>query len=96
MITIIYDSNHQTVTAEGHALSAPAGEDLICCAVSTLMFTITAALTEAEVPFSIKLGNGYMYIKAEGKTARRIIEYISAGFKLISEKYPENVSFRIE
>ena len=40
MVVIDYNRQFPRVTVKGHAGTAPAGQDLVCAAVSTLTYTL--------------------------------------------------------
>ena len=45
MIRVTYEPREHRLRVEGHALAAPAGEDLVCAAASALAWTLVRAAT---------------------------------------------------
>lgn len=86
----------------GHAGGAPMGENLVCAAVTALVYALGQRLTELEVtgafeePPVIRLAAGDAQItvfpkeprKAEVEGAFRLIE---SGLKLLSHHYPRQL-----
>lgn len=103
MIEIIYHRRYDRVTVKGHAGTAPAGEDLVCAAVSALTYTLAenvaqlhrlGKVTEPE----IRLENGDAEISCvpvEGyrSIVRVIFGAVCIGFALLAEKYPGAISY---
>ena len=49
MIRVTYEPREHRLRVEGHALAAPAGEDLVCAAASALAWTLVrAAIKRSE------------------------------------------------
>ena len=44
MIEIVYDRMRLRLTADGHAGFAEAGQDIVCAAVTILVYTLAAAV----------------------------------------------------
>nr|DAI75720.1 MAG TPA: YsxB-like protein [Caudoviricetes sp.] len=105
MVEIVYYRRYHRVTVKGHAGTAPAGEDLVCAAVSALCCTLAEnvaqlhrlrKVTEPE----IRLENGDAEISCvpvDGYQSgiRIIFEAVCIGFALLSGKYPGAVSYSI-
>lgn len=102
MIKIIYEADPEggklTMRAEGHAGYAPAGQDIVCAAVSCLMHTLAYSAAEDEKTSSC------IYQGKEGPVAsveagdsvlmRDKFELVADGLDLLAEQYPENVNFK--
>ena len=102
MIKIIYVADPEggklTMRAEGHAGYAPAGQDIVCAAVSCLMQTLAYSAVEDERTSSC------IYQGKEGPVAsveagdsvlmRDKFELVADGLDLLAEQYPENVNFK--
>ena len=92
--------------AEGHALAAPKGEDLICAAVSALAGTLegySELLIRAEEtlpePPEVEVAPGkakiLLTLSPEGYLLGRIaFHVIRTGFLRLAAAYPENVTVR--
>ena len=99
MIRARYGRRGLTLDLRGHALSAPAGQDLVCAAASALAFTAAAALEDEAERFypRVVLRPGELRIScepAEGsrRACRRLMDTIWIGFELLSRDYPDCVS----
>lgn len=102
MIKIIYEADPEggklTMRAEGHAGYAPAGQDIVCAAVSCLMQTLAYSAAEDERTSScIYQGKDGPVVSVETGDSvlmRDKFELVADGLTLLAEQYPENVSFK--
>lgn len=102
MIKIIYKADPEggklTMRAEGHAGYAPAGQDIVCAAVSCLMQTLAYSAAEDEKTSScIYQGKEGPVVNVEAGDSvlmRDKFELVSDGLDLLAEQYPENVNFK--
>ena len=102
MIKIIYEADPEggklTMRAEGHAGYAPAGQDIVCAAVSCLMQTLAYSAAEDEKTSScIYQGKEGPVVNVEAGDSvlmRDKFELVADGLDLLAEQYPENVSFK--
>lgn len=102
MIKIIYEADPEggklTMRAEGHAGYAPAGQDIVCAAVSCLMQTLAYSAAEDEHTSScIYQGKEGPVVSVEAGDSvlmRDKFEFVADGLTLLAEQYPENVSFK--
>lgn len=102
MIKIIYVADPEggklTMRAEGHAGYAPAGQDIVCAAVSCLMQTLAYSAAEDERTSScIYQGKEGPVVSVEAGDSvlmRDKFELVADGLTLLAEQYPENVSFK--
>ena len=102
MIKVIYEADPEggklTMRAEGHAGYAPAGQDIVCAAVSCLMQTLAYSAAEDEHTSScIYQGKDGPVVSVE--TGNSVLmqdkfELVADGLTLLAEQYPENVSFK--
>ena len=103
MIPIIHRPKHHQITIEGHAQSAPKGEDLVCAGVSTIFHTLTAnAMGWKELGYLRDL-----QIQENDGSARiawipyspwknildAIADGVCKGFEILARDYPEYVRF---
>lgn len=101
MIKVIYEADPEggklTMRAEGHAGYAPAGQDIVCAAVSCLMQTLAYSAAEDEHTSScIYQGKEGPVVNVEAGDSvlmRDKFELVADGLTLLAEQYPENVSF---
>lgn len=102
MIKIIYVTDPEggklTMRAEGHAGYAPAGQDIVCAAVSCLMQTLAYSAAEDKRTSScIYQGKEGPVVNVEAGDSvlmRDKFELVADGLTLLAEQYPENVSFK--
>lgn len=102
MIKIIYEADPEggklTMRAEGHAGYAPAGQDIVCAAVSCLMQTLAYSAAEDEHTSScIYQGKEGPVVSVEAGDSvlmRDKFELVADGLDLLAEQYPENVNFK--
>lgn len=102
MIKIIYVADPEggklTMRAEGHAGYAPAGQDIVCAAVSCLMQTLAYSAAENEHTSScIYQGEEGPVLNVEAGDSvlmRDKFELVADGLDLLAEQYPENVNFK--
>lgn len=102
MIKIIYVTDPEggklTMRAEGHAGYAPAGQDIVCAAVSCLMQTLAYSAAEDEHTSScIYQGKDGPVVSVEAGDSvlmRDKFELVADGLDLLAEQYPENVDFK--
>lgn len=102
MIKIIYVTDPEggklTMRAEGHAGYAPAGQDIVCAAVSCLMQTLAYSAAEDEKTSScIYQGKEGPVVSVEAGDSvlmRDKFELVADGLDLLAEQYPENVNFK--
>ena len=102
MIKIIYVADPEggklTMRAEGHAGYAPAGQDIVCAAVSCLMQTLAYSAAEDEHTSScIYQGEEGPVLNVEAGDSvlmRDKFELVADGLGLLAEQYPENVNFK--
>lgn len=85
--------------AAGHAGYAPAGQDIVCAGVSTLMQALVSLLAGEENAHSDAFdepdGPRLTVTAARPCTAwvEGAFELAKAGFALLAERYPDNVRF---
>ncbi len=102
MIKIIYVADPEggklTMRAEGHAGYAPAGQDIVCAAVSCLMQTLAYSAAEDEHTSSCSYqgkDGPVVSVKAgDSVLMRDKFELVADGLDLLAEQYPENVDFK--
>ena len=102
MIKVIYEADPEggklTMRAEGHAGYAPAGQDIVCAAVSCLMQTLAYSAAEDEKTSSCiyqgKDGPAVSVETGDSVLMRDKFELVADGLDLLAEQYPENVNFK--
>ena len=105
MIQVIYYRSYNRVTVTGHANSAEHGQDLVCCAASTLVYTLAvnvakmAEFGQVREPV-MKTSEGDAEISCNPKhnlkhVVTLVFDSLCAGFDLLATRYPEYVSYEI-
>lgn len=79
----------------GHADAAPAGEDIVCAAVSSAAYMTANTLTEIlRLPAEISVGEGSMEVSLTGDAATA--QALLSGFRLhiqaLQDQYPACIS----
>ena len=94
-------TQHWMIKAEGHANFAPAGQDIVCAAVSGLIGTLRLTLQEWEargeiLDYECVVYDGNLTIVFWAKTdvANILIENLEIGIRAIAEEYPDHVSIK--
>ncbi len=80
---------------EGHADTAPAGEDLVCAAVSSAAFLVANTVTDVlHLPAELTVDEGTMSLRVSEGHARACRD-LFAGFRLhmqgLEEQYPRSI-----
>ena len=98
MTRIRYDREKLRLSMEGHAKSAPAGEDLVCAALSMLMMCLERRLRDygEGLWLTVKKGDGSACIEARAEDevyeqCRESFDTVFAGFMLLAQERPEYV-----
>lgn len=100
MIRVTCDG--MTLILQGHAGGAPYGQDLVCAAVTGLVYALAQRLTEMdeegafEKPPVIKLASGNARISAIPKAnyageIEAIFRLLQSGLRLLQQHYPEQI-----
>lgn len=103
MITITYHPDYPAVTIEGHAGSGEAGKDLVCCAVSSIAYTLAANLRKLEgegllCECVVDMVPGLADIRCTAAQRFRyqahfLFDSLCLGFAELAEQYPEYVRY---
>lgn len=97
--------NHYTVEFQGHCNSANVGEDLVCCACSTLCLTLgrIAEVNEDKLAGEPKiiLNNGYAFIEfvvsdRYSDEMRAQFKAVMTGFSSLFKMFSEFIEFEIK
>lgn len=105
MIGITYEPERCRLTLRGHAGAGESGQDLICCAVSALTYTLAANVRRMQkrgwlARAHIRLSPGDADISCvPGKGCREAVmgrmDAICMGFWMLSREYPDFVRFQL-
>ena len=93
MITITADEKTLDIQAIGHAGYAEKGKDIVCSAVSILLYTYASELLRLGILPQIRDEENSYDIRPEAdlETAKPAFETILSGLRLLSEVYKKNV-----
>ena len=107
MVTVEYAHSDKAhcLQVYGHAQSAPKGEDLVCCAASTLVYTAAQSVLDLYGEGALRqfpetmLDSGKAQvaaIAAEESQDRvdQLFRTVATGYNLLAQQYPEYVMFR--
>ncbi|MDE6384621.1 MAG: ribosomal-processing cysteine protease Prp [Eubacterium sp.] len=81
--------------AEGHSMSAPKGEDLICAFVSSACLMAANTVTEiigADADASAEDGYLILLIKKSANSAQDILNGLKLHLTELQKDYPENIN----
>lgn len=95
-----------TLALQGHAGAAPHGQDLVCAAVSGLVYALAGRLTELEKegaleqPPVIRLASGDARISAIPKgnyvaAVQEDFHLIQSGLSILQHYYPKQVEVKL-
>lgn len=103
MTRVRYDRAGLCLQMEGHAEAGPEGADLVCAALSMLMMALERRVQErAELALPVvSRGPGRFSIrcapeKEDEKLCRESFDTVAAGFAVLAENRPGQVSFTLE
>ena len=89
MSLIIYEPYTPAIEILGHAGFGEPGKDIVCAALSVLMYTLVDAEPETE----IVCGSGWARLTGR-KEASGSFGLIARGYRLMAQNYPEYVIFQ--
>ena len=101
LVEYVVEGNRHKLTARGHAGAAPRGEDLVCCAVSTLVQTLAQRILDLYSDGCV-IGFPTTTLSAEescveaagvenGITVRCAYETVLTGLQTLAVQYPQYV-----
>lgn len=82
------------ITIKGHAGYAPRGQDIVCAAVSTLMYNLLASvevLTTDKIKYTMMLGSTDIFYGNLSEAAMLLVDSFFVGIRMIADEYPDNV-----
>ena len=107
MVTVEYAHSDRAFCLQvyGHARSAPKGEDLVCCAASTLTYTAAQNVLELyergalrQFPdTTLNPGNAQVAAVATPDAVEKVEQMfrtIAIGFDMLARQYPDYLMFR--
>ena len=107
MVTVEYAHNDKAYCLQvyGHARSAPRGDDLVCCAASTLTYTAAQSVVDLYEQGALRRfpdtvlasGNAQVAAVALSETQEKVEQMfrtIATGYEMLARQYPEYIIFR--
>ena len=95
MISIDITKDPVRIVSKGHATGAGlAGANLVCCAVSTLMYTLLSAADEKGIVSSFSMADGFMDITLERDDGS--VGTVLSGLESLASQYPAYITIRKE
>lgn len=96
MITVNVDKRNMSIETEGHADYAETGSDIVCAAISALMWALIcgyndACKSESEFRQGYACGRPCPDTVTEALSAEAVFRAILHGLDTIAQKYPKNV-----
>lgn len=82
----------QRVTVQGHADYAPRGEDIVCAAVSALVYALIGALEEDGLIRELVVRPGFVTVAARKED--KAFDVVRCGIAQIAARYPQCVKVR--
>lgn len=100
MITAAYSRKNEKrktvycLSADGHAGYAPEGQDIICSAVSILMFSLANSLSDSGAyDLNVEMESGHMVVECVSVFAdieiETLFKFTMIGLELLEEQYPD-------
>lgn len=106
MIEIRYEPDHMRMTLKGHAGAGVPGQDLICCAASTMTYTLAANVRRMQKrgwlkKAKIRLSPGDAEIACTPHASVREavssrVDAVCLGFAMLAREYPDFVRFQMQ
>ena len=101
MTMIRYYPSDNELLMQGHAGTAPSGRDLVCCACSTLGYTLLQALDDRGIDYSVRedADAAVLHVIAdplddEREVCSTIFNTIASGLRALSAQFPEAVNYK--
>ena len=91
MIRVIFTDRRMTV--QGHAGYGEKGKDVVCAAVSALVYALIATLEETENIRESVIRPGYATVAS--KEADRAFDVVQGGLRQIAARYPACVKVEV-
>jgi uncharacterized protein YsxB (DUF464 family) len=92
-ITYISSSDSLVLMAEGHAGLAPHGKDIVCSAVSSLLFALAEYVDTNDRESVARVDEGEAHIQASTDMSQAF-DLVYTGLCGIERSYPDNVSVK--
>lgn len=90
MIRVMYNRRGPVMRLTGHAGYAPAGQDIVCAAVSGCLYTVLAMLPD-HPGRRIRWAPGDVVLAVPGRRARWVLDRAAEVLEQIAQQYPGQV-----
>lgn len=94
MVKIVCGKNK--ISASGHAGYEREGRDIVCAAVSSLLFALAAWLRARGADHELSAADNkyYLQIRKPDTETEAAMEMVVLGLRRIAEQYPKNVNVK--
>ena len=98
MIRIHTDEERLCIRAEGHAGAGPKGQDIVCAAVSVLLYAYAAELLRMGTKTEIRDEGDIFEIEPEsgGEKEKTAWQTVLTGLRLVAESYENYVTLEVD
>ncbi len=103
MIKVVFEQEEELIRAfssRGHAGSGVEGEDIVCAAVSALLFSVVNTLDHYQARMDLRMGKkGYLACEIKDgyrdKEIQAILQVAKVGINSIVQEYSEFISMEV-
>ena len=81
------------LTVRGHAGYGPAGSDIVCAAVSALVYALVGSLRQRDLVRELTIRPGFVHLAASGDCQREM-ELVAEGIRQLAQRYPACVQIQ--
>lgn len=88
---------YTSLTVEGHANFADSGEDLVCAAISSIVFGLANAIQMVEGDKNIHMDSARFFVEnvRHDTEISCYLRCVTIQLKTLEEAYPENIQVKI-
>lgn len=85
--------NEREVNIKGHAGAGPIGQDLVCCAVSTLFYSLVANIEHytCNIKYLSESGDATIKTYDDTETLNSCFRYFEIAIRELQEAYPDKI-----
>ena len=95
MVRISTNEKNMAVKAQGHSGYRPKGQDIVCSAVSILLYSYAAELLRLGAKPDIRDDGDVFEIRpGTGKGCRPAYDTVITGLRLLADEYPQHVCIK--
>ena len=99
MTRVLYEPKRFHLRIDGHAGSAPKGEDLVCAGVSALAFALLQAMTDFDGSEAVvEEEDGIIDVRCDPApyeviACEAVMDAFAGGLSLLASEYPQYVKY---